>query len=124
MSKSIGWSVLSFFICIQCALTSSLPALAKVSVGELAQFSSRPIPEPGDFRSGVYCCRYDFSDFLFVFSLVGCIRSSWVGSDENSALVFECGLDIFVHCPESIPFPLTLLVAPTLLVSILHGTLF
>lgn len=73
-------------------------------VGEPAQFSFPVLfPSPKRFRFGLYCCRHDFSDFLFVLSLVGGIRSSWVGSNDPSAPVFELGLDSYVHCPRAFP---------------------
>lgn len=90
MLKSIGWSVLFSHLHSVCFYMQS-PAHGKDALWEsLSSFLFLSFsPSPKKFRLGLYCCRHDFSDFLFVPSLVGGIRSSWVGSDDLSAPVLE-----------------------------------
>lgn len=123
MLKSIGWSVFVFFSSAFGVLLRSVSRPWQRFLREkLSIFLFVLSPSLERFRFGLYCCRHDFSDFLFVLWL-DAFDQAGRGGEDPSALVFECGLDSYVHSPRAFPsFPLKLLVAPTLLVSILHGT--
>lgn len=122
MLKSIGWSVFVFFRLHSVCFYDQSPGPGKGALREnLSSFLFSSCSRAWR-DSGLACIAVDMT-FQISYSSFGWMHSIKLGWEGRPARpCFGVWLGQLRPQPESIPFPLKLLVAPTLLVSILHGT--